>query len=150
MKINWLSAIYTGIVGTLLFDLVGFGITGQWWDIPGLLGAKLDLGLTGGLAAHYGNGVAIAIIYAALAPSLFGPKWFRALSFITVQTVMGVWLFMLPLLGAGIAGLDMNPWMPLITLARHFAYAIPLILLISVSISTEEKKPLRVLESQSV
>ena len=74
MKINWLSAIYTGIAGTFLFDLVG----------------------------------------------------------------------------AGIAGLDMNPWMPLITLASHFAYAIPLILLISVSISTEEKKPLRVLESQSV
>ncbi|MDE0767721.1 MAG: hypothetical protein OSB19_04960 [Opitutaceae bacterium] len=150
MKINWFNSIYAGIAGTLLFDIVGFGITGQWWDIPGLLGVKLGLGLTGGLAAHYGNGVAIAIIYAALAPSLFGPSWFRALSFITVQTVMGVWLFMLPLLGAGIAGFDMNPWMPLITLTRHFAYAIPLILLISVSISPKETKPLRVLESQTV
>lgn len=150
MKINWFNSIYAGIAGTLLFDIVGFGITGQWWDIPGLLGVKLGLGLTGGLAAHYGNGVAIAIIYAALAPSLFGPSWFRALSFITFQTVMGVWLFMLPLLGAGIAGFDMNPWMPLITLTRHFAYAIPLILLISVSISPKETKPLRVLESQTV
>jgi hypothetical protein len=150
MKISWFNSIYAGIAGTLLFDIVGFGITGQWWDIPGLLGVKLGLGLTGGLAAHYGNGVAIAIIYAALAPSLFGPSWFRALSFITVQTVMGVWLFMLPLLGAGIAGFDMNPWMPLITLTRHFAYAIPLILLISVSISPKETKPLRVLESKTV
>lgn len=148
MKINWLNSIYAGIAGTLLFDIVGFLITGQWWDIPGLLGAKLGVGLTGGLAAHYGNGVAIAIIYAALAPSLFGPKWFRALSFITAQTVMGVWLFMLPLLGAGIAGLDMNPWMPVITLARHFSYAVPLIFLISVTIPSKEPQSLPRLDSQ--
>lgn len=116
MKINWRNSIYAGITGTLLFDIVGFSITSQWWEIPGLL----------------------------------GPKWIRALSFVTVQTVMGVWLFMLPLLGAGIAGLEMNPWMPLITLTRHFAYAIPLIFIISVSISPKETKPLRVLESQTV
>ena len=149
MKINWLKSIYAGIIGTLLFDIAGFAITGQWWDIPGLLGSKLGVGLAGGLAAHYGNGIAIAIIYAALAPSLFGPKWFRALSFITAQTVMGVWLFMLPLLGAGIAGLNISEWTPVITLVRHFAYAVPLIFLITVSIPKKESKPLQALESQT-
>ena len=89
-------------------------------------------GIIGGLVAHYGNGIAIAIIYAALAPSLFGPAWVRALSFITVQTVLGVWLFMLPLLGAGIAGIDLNKLLPVITLVRHFAYAIPFIFLIQI------------------
>ncbi len=138
--INWLSAIVAGIIGTLLFDLVGLFITGQWWDIPGILGSKLGVGLAGGLLAHYGNGVAIAIIYAALAPSLFGPKWFRAISFITAQTILGVWLFMLPLLGAGIAGIAMSKMMPVITLARHFAFAIPLILLIPVAIRTSKRE----------
>ena len=38
--------------------------------------------------------------------------------------------FMLPLLGAGVAGLDMNPMMPVITMARHWAYAIPLIFIL--------------------
>jgi hypothetical protein len=149
MKINWLNSIYAGIIGTLLFDIVGFAITGQWWDIPGLLGSKLGLGLSGGLLAHYGNGIAIAIIYAALAPSLFGPKWFRALSFITAQTVMGVWLFMLPLLGAGIAGINISEWTPVITLARHFAYAVPLIFLIAVSIPKKESKTLRAVDGQT-
>lgn len=131
-KINWGKAITAGVIGTILFDIIGFVLTGKWWDIPSLLGSKLELGLLGGLAAHYGNGVAIAIIYAAMAPSLFGPNWVRALSFITVQTILGVWLFMLPLLGAGIAGLNLNGLMPVITLARHFAYAVPLIFLLPV------------------
>lgn len=143
MKINWTKSILAGLAGTLLFDIVGFILTGQWWDIPGLLGSKLGVGLAGGLLAHYGNGVAIAIIYAAMAPSLFGPKWFRALSFITVQTIMGVWFFMLPLLGAGIAGWDMGKLVPLITLARHFAFAVPLIFLISTELCVNETKPLK-------
>ncbi len=142
MKINWTNAIIAGIAGTLLFDIAGFALTGNWWDIPGLLGAKLGIGLLGGLFAHYGNGIAIAIIYAGLAPSLFGPKWVRALSFITAQTIMGVWLFMLPLLGAGIAGLDMNKLMPLITLARHFAFAAPLIFLIPIALQDQTLRAL--------
>jgi len=148
-KINWIKAIYAGIAGTILFDIVGWILTGQWWDIPGLLGAKLGVGLTGGLAAHYGNGVAIAIIYSAMAPSLFGPKWFRALSFVTAQTVMGVWLFMLPLLGAGIAGWDMGKLVPLITLARHFAFAVPLILLIPLATELKSALPLRVVQTKA-
>jgi hypothetical protein len=37
MKINWYKAITAGIIGTLLFDIAGFALTGQWWDIPALL-----------------------------------------------------------------------------------------------------------------
>ena len=140
MKLNWNKAIAAGILGTLLFDIAGFALTGNWWDIPALLGGKLGTGLTGGVVAHYGNGVAISIIYGAMRPSLFGPNWFRALSFITAQTVIGVWLFMLPLLGAGVAGLNMGAAVPFITLARHFAYAVPLIFLLKEAASTEKLK----------
>jgi hypothetical protein len=41
---------------------------------------------------------------------------------------------MLPLLGAGVAGINMDPMMPIITLVRHLAYAIPLIFLIEYDI----------------
>ena len=130
MKINWFKAILAGLIGTVLFDILGLILTGQWWDIPGLLSSKLGVGLAGGVVGHYANGATIAIIYAALQPSLFGPNWFRGVSFITAQTVLGVWMFMLPLLGAGFAGLNASAMMPAITLARHLAFAVPLILML--------------------
>ncbi|MBT8308709.1 MAG: hypothetical protein KJN85_17360 [Maribacter sp.] len=133
-KINWKMAIIAGLIGTILFDLVGLFLTGTWWDIPGILGAKTGLGLVYGIFGHYSNGILLAILFAGIAPSLWGPKWARAITFVVGETIALVWFFMLPLLGAGIAGLDMDPMMPIITLVRHFAYAIPLIFLIDYDI----------------
>ena len=132
--INWKNAIIAGILGTILFDIVGLILTGKWWDIPGLLGMKTGLGLAYGVIGHYSNGVLLSILFAGIAPSLWGPKWVRPLIFVAGETVALVWLFMLPLLGAGVAGLDASPMMPVITLARHMAYAIPLIFLINYDI----------------
>lgn len=129
--INWKNAIIAGFIGTILFDVVGLLITGNWWDIPSLLGAKTGLGLAYGVVGHYSNGILLSILFAGIAPSLWGPKWFRPLLFVIGETVALVWLFMLPLLGAGVAGLDASPMMPLITLVRHLAYALPLIYFIS-------------------
>jgi hypothetical protein len=128
--IHWKRAILAGFIGTILFDLVGLLITGTWWDIPGILGAKTGLGLAYGIMGHYSNGILLAILYAGIAPSLWGPKWARAMTFVVGETIALVWFFMLPLLGAGIAGMDMDPLMPVITLVRHLAYALPLIFLI--------------------
>ncbi|PKG43830.1 hypothetical protein [Psychroflexus sp. MES1-P1E] len=128
--INWKYAIIAGILGTILFDLVGLLFTGKWWDIPTILGVKTGLGLAYGVLGHYGNGILLAILFAGIAPSLWGPKWLRPIIFVTAETIALVWLFMLPLLGAGVAGLDMSPMMPVITIVRHLAYAIPLILLV--------------------
>jgi len=132
--INWKSTIIAGIIGTILFDIVGLFLTGKWWDIPGLLGMKTGLGLAYGVVGHYSNGILLAILFAGIAPSLWGPKWLRPLIFVVGETVALVWLFMLPLLGAGVAGLDASPMMPIITLARHMAYAVPLIFLINYDI----------------
>jgi len=129
--INWKNAILAGIIGTILFDLVGLLLTGNWWDIPGILGAKTGLGLAYGVGGHYGNGILLAILFAGLEPSLWGPKWLRPIIFVTAEMIALVWLFMLPLLGKGVAGLDASPMMPLFTFLRHLAYAIPLIFLIS-------------------
>jgi len=138
--INWKNAILAGIIGTILFDLVGLLLTGTWWDIPGILGAKTGLGLAYGVIGHYSNGVFIAILFAGIARSLWGPKWLRTILFVTAEMVALVWLFMLPLLGAGVAGLDASPMMPLITFLRHLAYAIPLFFLINYNLKVITSK----------
>jgi hypothetical protein len=128
MKINIPKAILAGIVATLVFDLVGFALTGTFWDIPKLLGSKLfeGSGLAPGVFAHYANGVLLAMIYAGLAPSLKGNRWARATTFIVAQTVFGVYLFMMPLLGAGPFGLHLGIMFPIIALVRHLAYGVTL------------------------
>jgi hypothetical protein len=125
-KINWQNAIIAGIVGTLAFDSIGFLLTGQWWDIPALLGEKTGLGFVYGVFGHYSNGVLLAILYSGIAPSLWGPNWLRLLLFVTAETIALVWFFMLPLLGAGIAGTKMAAIVPFVTLMRHLAYGVPL------------------------
>jgi len=129
--INWKNAIIAGILGTILFDIAGLILVGTWWDIPALLGSKTGFGFAYGVAAHYGNGIMLAILYAGIAPSLWGPRWVRPFIFIVGETIFLVWLFMLPLLGAGVAGINISPLTPVITLTRHLVYAIPLIFLIN-------------------
>ena len=73
MKINWTQTIPAGLVATLALDLSGLLMTGKWWDIPNLLGAKLGTGLLGGLVMHYGIGIILAAMFVAVAPSLKGP-----------------------------------------------------------------------------
>jgi hypothetical protein len=65
-------------------------------------------------------------VFAALAPSLWGPGWARALTYITAQTVFGVWLFMLPLLGMGPAGLGASAMVPVMTLVSHWGFGLAL------------------------
>lgn len=125
-SINWQNAIIGGILGTLLLDLLGLLFTGTWWDIPNLLGSKVGLGLPYGVLGHYVNGILLGVLYAGISPSLWGPNWLRTLLFVTAETVALVWFFMFPLLGAGIAGIKLGSLIPLISLARHIAYGIPL------------------------
>lgn len=129
-QINWLKAILAGILGTLAFDIIGFAFTGQWWDIAGIIGKKTGLGLVYGVIGHYSNGIFLAILYAGIAPSLWGPSWARALTFVTAETIALVWLFMFPLLGGGIAGTKIAAIIPFVSMARHWAYAIPLVVLL--------------------
>lgn len=126
MKINWIKAGAAGVAGTVLFDIVGLLFTGTWWDIPGVLSQAIGLPFPIALMMHYGNGIALAAIYAAMAPSLFGPGWFRAILFTSLETVMLVWFLLFPLLGLGIAGLEAGIIYPILSMTRHWAYALPL------------------------
>jgi len=128
--INWKNAVLAGIAGTILFDVLGLIFTGQWWDIAALLGVKTGLGFAYGVFGHFSNGILLAILYAGIAPSLWGPNWLRPFIFITAQTIALVWFFMFPLLGAGVAGLEMGPMTPVASLLRHWIFVVPFIFLI--------------------
>jgi hypothetical protein len=121
--IRWRQAVVAGLAGTMAFDLVGLALTGQW-STPRMLSAKLELGLAGGVVAHYVNGALLAIIYAGVGPSLWGSNWVRALTYILVQQVFGVWLFLNPILGMGIAGLKAGPMAAVVSLVKHVAFAL--------------------------
>jgi hypothetical protein len=112
-----------GVAGTVVFDLFGLVAMGEWWDVPAMLGGAIGGGLAVGVLAHYANGVLLGIIFVGLMPLFFGPTWARALQFITVQTVFGVWLFMMPLAGMGALGLGMGAMFPVMILVRHWFYA---------------------------
>jgi hypothetical protein len=137
-SINWKTAIIAGVAGTVLFDLAGLILTGQWWDIPALLGEKTGLGLVYGLFGHFSNGILLAVLYAGLAPSLWGPHWIRPFIFVTAQTVALVWFFMFPLVGAGVMGLNVGPEMAIVSMIRHWIYAVPFVFLINRDIFPKE------------
>lgn len=125
MRVDFRKAALVGIAATVAFDLSGFLLTGQFWDVPRLLASKLagDGPLFVGVGLHYVIGITLAVLYVALAPSLPGNRWTKPLLYITAQTVLGVWLFMYPLLGAGPLGLELGALVPVISLLRHWVYA---------------------------
>ena len=122
MTIDLRKTLIAGTAGTLAVDLTGLLLTGNWWDIPNLLATKLSVGLPIGAALHYGIGFTLAFIYAAVAPSLPGNRWTKALSYVVAETVLGVYLFMFPLLGAGAFGLGLGAAVPVISMVRHLAF----------------------------
>lgn len=86
---------------------------------------KTGLGTTSLEIGHYSNRIFLAILYAGMEPSLWGPSWPRTLFFVTAEAVALVWLFMFPLLGTGIAATKMAAIIPLVSLVRHLLYGIP-------------------------
>jgi hypothetical protein len=118
-----LAAAVAGIAGTIVFDLTGL-LAGQGWSVPASLAGALGTGIAAGAVLHYSIGALLAIIFAGLIPLFFGPLWLRAMEFITVQVVFGVWLFMMPLMGAGPLGLEMGAMMPVMSLVSHWVWAV--------------------------
>ncbi len=54
------------------------------------------------------------------------PTIVYAVLFAAFETVVGVWFGMLPALDAGVAGLEIDPLVPIITLTRHIVFGLVL------------------------
>ncbi|WP_316504846.1 DUF6789 family protein [Nitrosopumilus sp.] len=127
--------VLVGLVATGAFDLVMYAdmaITGIPLEIPNVLGG-LVLGDDHqyvepvGRLIHLGNGIGLALLFGFVALPISKklvklPTIVYGIAFAAVELVVAVWLGMLPALGAGLAGLNIGPEVPIVTLLRHIAF----------------------------
>ncbi len=135
-KSKFLYLILAGFLGTFAFYVAAYvdmAITGVPLDIAVVLG-QLVVGehessqIIGNLF-HIGNGLVLTLFfgYVFLPIStriMKGRIWLHGIIFGIIVTVTTVWLGLLPALGAGIAGLNIAPEVPAMTLSRHIVFGV--------------------------
>jgi hypothetical protein len=128
------SLVIAGLLGTLAFYVAAFvdmAITGVPLDISVVLGMLVvgehESSLIIGNIFHVGNGIGLTLFfgYVFLPIStriMQSGIWLHGIVFGIIVTVTTVWFGMLPALGAGIAGVNISPDVPAMTLFRHIVF----------------------------
>ncbi len=126
--------VIAGLVGTFAFYIAAYvdmSVTGVPLDISVVLG-QLVVGehesaqIIGNLF-HIGNGIGLTLFfgYVFLPIStriMKGRIWLHGIIFGIIITTTTVWFGMLPALGAGIAGINIAPEVPAMTMSRHIVF----------------------------
>jgi len=135
-KSKFLILVLAGFLGTLAFyvaSYVDMAITGVPLDISVVLGQLIagdhESAQIVGHVAHIGNGIGLTLFfgYVFLPIStrvMKGRIWLHGIIFGIIVTVTTVWFGLLPSLGAGIAGLNIAPEVPAMTLFRHIVFGV--------------------------
>jgi len=136
------NLLIAGFLATLVFNGVMYmdiAVTGIPLDIPTTLGQLVvgeseDAEMVGHII-HILNGMGLALLFGYVALPISKrivrlPIWLYAVIFMIVELIITVWFGMLPALGAGIAGLNIAPEVPVMTLIRHVAFGLALGLMI--------------------
>jgi len=130
------SLVIAGLVATLGFYIAAYvdmAITGVPLDISVVLGQLIagehESAYIIGNVAHIANGIGLTLFfgYVFLPIStriMKGRIWIHGLVFGVMVTIVGVWFVMLPALGAGIAGLNIAPEVPAMTMFRHIVFGL--------------------------
>ena len=126
--------VITGLAGTLAFYIAAFidmEITGIPIDISVVLG-QLVLGddesaIIIGNIFHIANGMGLTLFFGYVfmpisRKILNGKIWLHGIIFGIIITATTVWFGMLPALGAGVAGLNIAPEVPAMTMSRHIIF----------------------------
>jgi hypothetical protein len=126
--------VYVGLLGTIAFNVAmhfDIAITGIPLDIVAVLGnltiGESEFSQTIGQAIHLANGVGLSLFFGYVflpisTKIIKGRIWCHGIIFGILVTITAVWLGMLPALGAGIAGLDIAPEVPAMTMFRHIIF----------------------------
>ncbi len=130
--------ILAGILGTIAFNGVMYAdiaITGIPLDIVATMGS-LAVGESEyteiiGHAIHFANGIGLSLLFGYVALPISKkikklPVIVYAITFVIVELVIAVWFVMLPMLGAGIAGLNIGLEVSIMTLVRHVIFGLVL------------------------
>ena len=130
------SLVIAGLVGTFAFYIAAYvdiAITGVPLDISVVLGQLVagehESSLIIGNLFHIVNGIVLTLFfgYVFLPIStrvMKGRIWLHGIIFGIIVTATAVWLWMLPALGAGIAGLNIAPEVPAMTMFRHIVFGV--------------------------
>ncbi len=131
---KFLILVIAGLAGTLGFYIAAYvdiAITGVPLDITVVLGQLVagedeSAGIIGNVF-HIANGIGLTLFfgYVFLPIStriMKGRIWLHGIIFGIIVTVTTVWLGMLPALGAGIAGVNIAPEVPAMTMSRHIVF----------------------------
>ena len=128
------SLVLAGLLGTLAFYVAAFidmEITGVPLDITAVLGmivaGEHESAQIFGHLFHIGNGIGLTLFFGYVflpisTKILKGKMWFHGIIFGIIVTVTTVWLGLLPALGAGIAGVNIAPEVPAMTIFRHIIF----------------------------
>jgi len=128
--------VIAGVLATIAFNAVMYtdiAITGVPLDIAALMG-ELTVGEseyteTVGHVIHFANGIGLSLLFGYVALPISKkiiklPVIVYAIVFAIVETVIAVWFVMLPMLGAGIAGINIAPEVAVMTITRHVVFGI--------------------------
>ena len=126
--------VITGLAGTLAFYIAAFidmGITGIPLDISVVLGQLVtgddELVLIIGNIFHIVNGIGLTLffgyVFIPISRKILNDRiWLHGIIFGVLVTATTVWFGMLPALGAGVAGLNISPEVPVMTMSRHIIF----------------------------
>lgn len=126
--------VIAGVLATIAFNgamYTDIAITGVPLDIAALMG-ELTVGEseyteTVGHVIHFANGIGLSLLFGYVALPISKkiiklPVIVYAIVFAIVETIIAVWFVMLPMLGAGIAGINIAPEVAVMTMARHVVF----------------------------
>ncbi len=131
---KFLILIIAGLAGTLGFYIAAYidiAVTGVPLDISEVLGQLVagehESAYIIGNVFHIANGIGLTLFfgYVFLPIStriMKGRIWLHGIIFGIIVTVTTVWFGLLPAIGAGIAGLNIAPEVPAMTMSRHIVF----------------------------
>ncbi len=128
--------VIVGLVGTFAFYIAAYvdmAITGVPLDISAVLGMLVvgeheSAHIIGNLF-HIGNGIGLTLFFGYVFFPISnrimkGRVWLHGIIFGVIVTATTVWFGMLPALGAGIAGVNIAPEVPAMTMSRHIVFGV--------------------------
>ena len=128
------SLIIAGLVATLGFYIAAYvdmAITGVPLDISTVLGMLVvgehESAQVIGNLFHIGNCIGLTLffcyVFFPLSNRIIKVRvWLHGIIFGMIVTATTVWFGMLPALGAGIAGVNIAPEVPAMTMSRHIVF----------------------------
>jgi len=140
---KFVRLVIAGLVGTLSFYIASYidmAVTGVPLDISAVLGMLVvgeheSAQIIGNLF-HIGNGIGLTLffgyVFLPISTRIMKRRiWLHGIIFGIIVTVTTVWFGMLPALGAGIAGVNIAPEVPAMTLFRHIVFGAVIGIIIS-------------------